>query len=297
MDFGGGVRDGLLGATVKVAAVLLSCLAASGTTAQSDPLAPREFLAPPHFDGFAHFTYSSKITSDEPRHTTVEYAVCNLHSEPLIYSWHGPNVKLGRGGRLPNEHCDIVRRSLCGVVHDYNASIRYTQASRPLSAAAHVSPPLCNITVRELITFLKRLLPGDEWTTPTRAVLELEVTQTLSDAGVQHVVRWYPPTVSLILDAGAFPKQEVETVAASLNEAGYETRTAVLWELLPSESWESVSSARLFEPVIELRQSAAGEGVTIVTSGQPNSIVTSTVSAIDAETGLLLDIEISTFGE
>jgi len=264
--------------------------------AQSDPLAPREFVAPPHRDEHGHFSYSSRIVADAPNLITVEYGICNLEDRPLIYSWHGPNIALGRGGRLPGERCDIARRDLCGVEHDYDATIRYTQAERPVVASAHVSTAFCGFgSIRQIASGMKRLVAGEPWTSPTRAALEVEIVQTLSDEGVRHVVRWQPPTVTVALSANTFGR-DAEEVAAALDAAGYEARTALLSDVVRPENWEMVT-ARLDDTVIAIRQSAAGEGVTFETSGRPDSIISGTASVIHPDAGLLLDFEISIFGE
>lgn len=265
--------------------------------AQSDPLAPREFVAPPYQSPHAHFSYSSKIVADAPNLVTVEYAICNLEDRPLIYSWHGPNIALGRGGRLPGEQCDIARRDLCAVEHDYNTTIEYTQAARPLVASAHVSTTFCGFSsIRQIVSGMKRLAAGEDWTSPTRAVLEVEIVQTLSDEGVRHVVWWQPPTVSIALSANAFGGQAADEVTAALGAAGYEARAALLSDLVRPENWKTVE-ARLKETVIVLRQGAAGEGVAFETKGSPNSIVSATASVIDPDAGLLFDFEFSAFSE
>ena len=291
---------------MRIAVTLLAVVAwvagmpAGPANANSDPLAPREFLARPHVDrdADADFTYSSRIISNDGSLATAEYVICNRESRELIYSWKGPNVRRAVArSRLPGGECDVARRDPCSVEHDYEALILYTQAWRPLVAAAHVPPYFCRFTARELKNGTKRLLFGEEWTTPRTAALELEVTQMLTDTGVRHIVRWQPPEISVVLSTEAFPGQEAETVAAALNDAGHEARTEVLSDILRPVDREIVAAEHLDDTVIVLMPNYTGEAVDFRTSIRPDSIVSATARAIHPDFGLLFEMEISAFGE
>jgi len=264
-----------------------------------DQLEPRTFSAT-YTGPFGKFSHLSAVEAKASTSLTVEYAVCNLDTRPLIYDWRGPNITVGDGGALPAGACHIVSRDVVAIDHDRRAVIAFTQAAREHPASALVSRLPLPFPSNLLPSFLENRLRtyfGPEGTAVQPSLAELSIVQKRSGGGLTYTISWYPPSVVLAIGTDAFAGQGTETVARVINNAGYQADAVPLDKVLAESSRRFVPEGRRQGEVIFVRKLEKSPAqLTFTLQSNVASISQSYVSVLNAGK-LITGFEITSFSQ
>lgn len=257
-----------------------------------------------HNSQYAYFSHWSAIIPQGPDRVDLEYAICNLSEHTsLIYSWNGPNITVGKGGRLPSRKCHIVNRQAAEAVADHGAHILYTQASRAHSAPTYVSAlpdgVPWNLLPRALTHRIRGFF-GAESTETEASLADLVMQQSRSDVGasVRYHITWFPaPKVAVVLPDSAFDGIDAEMVSAQLQEQGHSVSRMTFREALFESEGDTFTEERLNESVLFVERNLDSQAPLIIEyGGVPNGLLASHVTLVDVEHRLMiLDTEINIY--
>ncbi len=287
-------------------AVTVFLLAEPVTVSAQQNLAPTVF-GDKHQSEYGNFSHWSAVFQKDPTRIEIEYAVCNFDkATALIYRWNGPNIGVGDGGTLPVGKCHILRRDVAAIEHDRSAFIAFTQAGRKHPAPAHLSkievlPPGVVGVLPRVITNSLRTFYGPEANNSQPSLADLVVTQfrDQKNGEVQHIINWYPPTVSLAIGITAFGGVQPDGLAGTMKAAGYNVEVSDLKSVLADSSLQFVPPERLRQPVILLTKTDKSPPVLQLRTGEGTQVISSSNAMLidTASRKLVSDVEISVFGK
>ena len=214
-----------------------------------------------HDSNRAKFSHWSDVGNGVRGGYTLEYAVCNHDdSEPLIYRWTGPNITVGRGGRLPALKCHMLARDVDAFDENRDSIIKYTQAGRNHPAAAYVNDPLANsIWPTEVRSVLKLWIQSDEESVPSLADLTLVESQTGS--GVEFIFTWIPKTgIKIIYGLQGQSESLINDFIEGMNRDGYSAQITSLGNELSEADLSLVDPSRLDDLAVVIEGSPEANG-------------------------------------